>query len=35
MVDFYFLAEDKPEIETGYYLVDPSNLAQCNAGKSQ
>ena len=35
MVDFYFLAEDKQEIETGYYLVDASNLAQCNGGKSQ
>jgi len=33
-ISFTFLAEDRVDIETGYYLLDSGYLSSCDSGKS-
>ena len=34
MIEFYFLAEDRVDVEAGYLMVDAGVLGRCDTGKS-
>jgi len=34
LVEFYFLAEDRSDVEAGYKLIDAGALSKCDSGKT-
>jgi hypothetical protein len=34
MIEFYFLAEDRVDVEAGYLMIDAGVLGRCDTGKS-
>lgn len=34
LVEFYFLAEDRSDVEAGYKLIDGAALSKCESGKT-
>ena len=35
LIEFYFLAEDRTDVEAGYSLIDGASLSKCESGKTK